>query len=450
MARLPSSIIQRGSVDSKGVPVFAAGKHVLRSIHFRIWEILDDRVFPFLADIVEKGEERVCEGAMDIFIPFSAETQAGFYKAEAEMIRFGERVARLPHSEYMKKTLLAIDAVFAVRMSHDISLPPVPLIVAYDVAGWKYHDDVRRCLGASHLMFQLPEELCEVAVEAMHYMQALQWVAQIAKPGFEATPQTIERLNQILLYGKSSPMEAPGFRSAYLPHKKGASPASIPQKIEQLCAFCNGDYFSPLGQASVIHHAFERVVPFDSMIDRTGLLFAFMPMFRRGLFADEFMVPICWGASLEKEYRRTLKDASRDDPFQEKHRFYRERWAVYNVRNTYMAVVIANMFLSKVDKLRRSWRNMGLKIPANSAIDKLLDLFLAIPQLATRHAASCIGKSYGATNDALHQLVKAGIVKEIAIDNRERVFVCEQSAALITDFVRQLEEMGTAAVGIEE
>ena len=93
---------------------------------------------------------------------------------------------------------------------------------------------------------------------------------------------------------------------------------------------------------------------------------------------------------------------------------------------------------------------MGLKIPANYAIDKLLDLFLAIPQLATRHAASCIGKSYGATNDALHQLVKAGIVKEIAIDNRERVFVCEQSAALITDFVRQLEEMGTAAVGIEE
>ena len=72
-------------------------------------------------------------------------------------------------------------------------------------------------------------------------------------------------------------------------------------------------------------------------------------------------------------------------------------------------------------------------------------MFLSVPQLATRHAASCIGKSYGATNEAMHQLVKAGIVKEVAIDNRERVFVCDQSAALIADFVDNLEKMGEVA-----
>ena len=110
-----------------------------------------------------------------------------------------------------------------------------------------------------------------------------------------------------------------------------------------------------------------------------------------------------------------------------------------------MGVVIANMFISKVSKLRDTWRSRGLKIPANSATDRLLDLFLAVPQLATRHAANCIGKSYGATNEAMHQLVKAGIVKEVAIDNRERVFVCDQSAALIADFVDNLEKMGEVA-----
>ena len=386
---------------------------------------------------------------MDYFTAFSAETQAAFFNAEAEMIRFGERVAQLPHAEYLKNTLLAIDAVFAVRMTRDVVLPPVPLIVAFDVASWKYKDDVERCLGASRLMFQLPEELCDAAVEAMHYMQALQWVAGIAKPGFEATPQTLEQLHSMLLHGKRAKGAGCGYRSVYLPHKKGAPPANIPQEVERLCAFCNGDYHSPLGQASVIHHAFERVVPFDCMIDRTGLLFAFMPMFRRGLFADEFMVPICWGASLEKEYRRTLKDASRDEPTKEKHRIYRERWAVYNARNTYMAVVIANMFIKKVGTLRQGWRSQGLKVPANSAIDKLLDLFLAVPQLAIRHAASIIGKSYGATNEAMHQLVRAGIVKEIALDNRERIFICEQSAHLIAGFVSDLEKMSLAAVDLE-
>lgn len=386
---------------------------------------------------------------MDYHQSFSAETQAGFFKAEAEMIRFGEHAARLPFARYMRNTLLAIDAVFATRMVRDVSLPPVPLIVIFDVAEWKYGSDVERCMRENYSLFQLPDDLREATLEALHYMQALDWVSRIAKPGFEATPDTLVRFNETLLRGSTSSGEH-HFRKTYLPYKKGAAPEAIPQEIAELCAFCNGDYFSPLGQASVIHHAFERIVPFDSMIDRTGLLFAFMPMFRRGLFSDGLIVPICWGASLEKEYRKTLKNASRDDLASENHRFYKERWAVYNARNTSAAVIVANMFLSKASTLRESWRASGLKIPANSALDKLLDLFLAIPQLAVKHAAGSIGKSYGATNEALHQLVKAGIAREIAVDNRERLFVCDQSGALIADFVGDLEKVSESALGTSE
>lgn len=389
---------------------------------------------------------------MDYFKSFSAQTQAAFYKAEAEMIRFGERAAHMPHAEYMRNTLLAIDAVFAIRTSRDVSLPPVPLIVSYDVAAWKYGGDIERCLRASRPMLLLPEEYTDATVEAVRYMQALQWVADTAVPGFEATPAMLARLNDMLVNGKAAALAGAGssYRSSYLPYKKGADPADIAAELAELCAFSNGDYFSPLGQASVIHHAFERIVPFDSMIDRTGLLFAFLPMFRRGLFVNGLTVPICWGTSLEREYRKTLKDASRDEEDCENHIRYRERWAAYNARNTSMAVMIANMFLQKADKLRRSWRACDFKIPANSALDRLLDLFLAIPRLATRHAASCIGKSYGATNEAMHQLVKAGIVREVAIDNRERIFVCDQSTALIDDFVSELETIGAAAARGEE
>ena len=42
---------------------------------------------------------------MDYFTAFSAETQAAFFNAEAEMIRFGERVAQLPHAEYLKNSI---------------------------------------------------------------------------------------------------------------------------------------------------------------------------------------------------------------------------------------------------------------------------------------------------------------------------------------------------------
>ena len=49
----------------------------------------------------------------------------------------------------------------------------------------------------------------------------------------------------------------------------------------------------------------------------------------------------------------------------------------------------------------------------------------------------------------MHQLVRAGIVKEIALDNRERIFICEQSARLIAGFVSDLEKMSLAAVDLE-
>lgn len=106
-------------------------------------------------------------------------------------------------------------------------------------------------------------------------------------------------------------------------------------------------------------------------------------------------------------------------------------------------MVLADSFLAEADKLRTKWRSQDLRIPAHSALDKLLDLFLGNPELSTVRAAEIIGKSYGATNEAMRQLVKVGIVMgDGGFDGRERIFVCRQSAAMITDFVEKLIEMG--------
>ena len=379
---------------------------------------------------------------MDYFKSFSAKTQAAFYKAEAEMIRFAEKAESLSYAGHLRNTLLAIDAVFAVRMTHDASLSPVPLIVAYDVAGWKYNNNMDRCVNAIGSMFQLPDKLGGLAIEAGRYMRTLQWISQTAVAGFISTPATLVQLNKMLVGNVGRDVPGHEFRSAYLPDRKGFDPNEISAAVKQLCMFCNGDYFSPLGQASVIHHAIERIAPFDDMVDKTGLLFAFIPMFRRRLFSSKLIVPICWGASLEHEYRKTLKNASREEEDSDDYIVCREKWASYNARNTSMAVMIAEMFLQRVEKMRTSWRSRGLKISANSATERLLDLFLAIPQLSIKHAASRIGKSYGATNEAMHQLVKANIIEEVPIDNRERIFICPQSAELIAGFVENLESIG--------
>ena len=78
---------------------------------------------------------------------------------------------------------------------------------------------------------------------------------------------------------------------------------------------------------------------------------------------------------------------------------------------------------------------------ANSALDRLLDLILANPCITVGYAADSIRKSYGATNEAMQQLIRAGIVRESVSHGRERVFVCDKSAAMMTDFVARLMKL---------
>ncbi len=369
---------------------------------------------------------------------YSAATQARFYEAEVELLRLGDRLTHNPCARYMRGTLLAFDAIFAVYMSHDTVLPAVPLIVSYDLSDWKYHGDIESSVRARYSRFQFPKDSYEAAVQALHYMQAIEWIAENTHRDTIVTVDTVLRLHEILLSGMPNDNRYHGFRSSFLPHKKGIDPSLITMRINELCHFINSDLFSPLGQASVIHHAFESMVPFDSMIDRTGLALAFLAMFKRGLFPDGYMVPICWGASFDKEYRRKLKDASRNQDSIEIHEQFKEDWAVYNARNTHAAVIITDSFLTAVGRLRTEWRSQNLRIPSNSALDRVMDLFLCVPGLSTIRASETIGKSYGATNEAMRQLAEAGIIKEVAIDGRERIFICDQSATLITKFVDEL------------
>ena len=397
---------------------------------------------------------------------YSALTQAEFYKAEAELIRFGERLAHSPSAKYLQDTLLAIDAIFAIRMSHDMTLPAVPLITAFDLSNGKYRGDAEQGIRMQRPEFRLPDDCLNAALQAIHYMQAIEWASAVSRQDAAITMETVLHLHEILLSGKTGDNRYHGFRSNFLPHKKGSDPTAIPLEISDLCAFASSfrarcsaptarripmfplpssPFSASVTRRSVWSYPERSTISTETMIDRTGLILAFMPMFRRGLFASGYMAPICWGASIGREYRRKLKDSSRIDRPPGKGEDLREHWAVYNAQNTYLSVVVADSFLAEAEKLSAKWRSQNLRIPAHSALDKLLDLLLGNPGLSTIRAAELIGKSYGATNEAIRQLARAGIVREVAVDGRERIFVCGQSAAMITDFVESLVKKGDEA-----
>lgn len=376
---------------------------------------------------------------------YSAATQAAFYKAEAKLLRLNDRIAHSPFAKYLRETLLAIEAVFAIRISCDKTLPVVALVTAFDLLDWRYSGDAERCVRASCREFQFPPESLAAAKQALNYMGTIRWISENVHAGTMVTIETVLRLHEHLLADFADDGRYRGFRKTFLPYKKGIAPSAIPSAVNDLCNFINTRSFSPLGQASVVHHAFERIVPFDSLIDRTGLALSFLTLFKRGLFTGGFMVPICWGASLNREQRQWLRNSSRDEASSETYLNAREAWARYNARNTYSSVIITESFLRTAERLRAKWRAEGLHIPSNSALDRLLDLILGMPGVSAKRAAELIGKSYSATNEALRQLCQAGIAKEIAMDGRERIFVCSQSADMVTEFVNELVEIGQKA-----
>ncbi|WP_165048610.1 MULTISPECIES: Fic family protein [unclassified Adlercreutzia] len=373
---------------------------------------------------------------------YSASTQAAFYKAESEIIRLDSRLARNELAQYIKEALLAIDAVFAMRISRDAEIPIVPLLAAFQLSKRKGgRNNLRRCYWSACIGFQPSDEELELAVEALHYMQTIEWISDNIRADTTVTIETVLRLHEYLMSGFENDGYFRGFRSEHLPNMRGADPSTIPSAINDLCSFMNKEVFSPLGQASAINHSFERIVPFDTMTNLCGLVLAFSALFKRGLFLNGFMAPICWGASANREDRTKMRISSRDETTSETYESYREDWAMFNARNTYYSVHITESFLDATELLHSAWKSSSLRIPSNSAIEKLINVILGAPQLSIKHAASIIGKSYGATSEAIHQLTVAGITREVALDNRERVFVCDQASDLINSFVEHLTDI---------
>lgn len=392
------------------------------------------------SDNIQRGYGRMVD--LDAYT-YTAETQAAFYKAESEVLRLDGRLAHNELAKHMKVALLAIDAVFASRLSHDVELSVVPLISAFGLSRWKkgYRKSARKCIQTAGIGYRFSPGEMQAAIDALYYMQTIDWISDNVNSKTVVTIETVLQLHEFLLSGFEGNGIYHGFRKRTMADRKGSKPASIPAEINDLCTFINEERFSPIGQASAINHAFERIAPFDSLNNLTALVVAFLSLFKRGLFIDGCMVPICWGVSANKEDRTKMRASTHDQVDSYAYERYREHWALFNARNTYYSVVITDSFLNATERLRASWMSSGMRIPANSALEGLIDAFLGTPQLSIKHAASIVGKSYGATSEAMRQLTSAGIVREVALDNRERIFVCDESAKMITGFVEHLDKI---------
>jgi hypothetical protein len=85
----------------------------------------------------------------------------------------------------------------------------------------------------------------------------------------------------------------------------------------------------------------------------------------------------------------------------------------------------------------REWRALLGRIRGGSAIDLLLRSLAGAPVLTVGSAAGLIGRSFPQTSQAIERLVLAGVLSQVKVGKRNRVFEAPAIINAFTDLEHQ-------------
>lgn len=199
-------------------------------------------------------------------------------------------------------------------------------------------------------------------------------------------------------------------------------PASdVPRLLEDLCAYVNGTDHSPLVQAALAHAWFETIHPFADGNGRTGRALLQLVLRRRGLC--RFVPPISLViATRADDYVRGLTalrcEGAPTDAI--------ASWLEFIATCARVACKQAARYEAAIDSLREVWRTQVRArcgaLRADAATWALLDLLPAAPLVTAQSATELSGRSERAVDGALANLMKAGVVKQVAGRLRYRLY----------------------------
>lgn len=216
-------------------------------------------------------------------------------------------------------------------------------------------------------------------------------------------------------------------------------PERVAGLLEDLCAFCSDDALPPVAQAALAHSQFETVHPFIDGNGRTGRALIHMILRRREL-APLALPPVSLVlATWSKDYVKGL-DATRSPPGASAAQADEgvNAWISLFAAAARRAVADAEDYELRVAEIGSSWRERLGRVRADSAVDRLLRVLPGAPVLTVRTAATLIGRSEQAVNEAIPRLLDAGVLEQTTLGRRNRAFEAADLIDAFTDLERRL------------
>jgi hypothetical protein len=107
------------------------------------------------------------------------------------------------------------------------------------------------------------------------------------------------------------------------------------------------------------------------------------------------------------------------------------RWVALFAAAVTRAVADAEQYEREVRTIQDGWRKAVGKVRSDSAVARLIEALPGAPVVTVQSGAALIGRSKQATNEAMRQLVAAGVLEQTTVGRRNRGF---EAPALIDAF----------------
>jgi Fic family protein len=362
---------------------------------------------------------------------FEGTTAADITDAERAIAVFDAQASTLADTEALARILLRAESVASSR------------IEGLEVGA-------RRLLRAEAAL-DLGEEPSDVtAAEVLGNIDAMTSAVQQIGPGDRVTVETLLAFHRRLLQGTR--LEAYGGRIRSEQNWIGGSdynpcsatfvpppPEYVRDLLDDLCSFCNDDSIPSVAQAAIAHSQFETIHPFADGNGRTGRALIHFVLRRRGL-TTRVLLPVSlvlgtWARDYVEglqatRYRGPASSAAARDGI--------NLWVARFAAACLRAVADAASFEKRAQALQDEWRATLDPVRANSATDLLLGVLPGAPILTVNSAATLIGRTFSATNDAIGRLAEAGILRPVNAGRRNRAFEAPDVIEAFTALERQL------------
>jgi Fic family protein len=351
--------------------------------------------------------------------------------AESAVTRFDLRARSLVDSEAVARLLLRAEAVASSRIE-GLEVGPRRLLRAQ----------------AAQAGGQQPEDV--TAREVLNNVEAMTWAIDSLADKDLIAREDILAVHRRLLTGTRLEEHGGELRvaqnwiggSSYNPCTAAfvpPPPEFVASLIDDLCTFCNADSLPALVQAAIAHAQFESIHPFVDGNGRTGRALIPVILRRRGLTSNVFPPVSLVLATWSSDYIDGLTAAryrGRSDSVAARNGL--NRWVGLFAAATQRAVRDAELYETRVDELKRAWKERLGTVRAGSAVDALVDTLPGSPVITVQTAASLTGRSAQAVNEAIPRLLEAGILRQTTVGRRNRAFEAPELVDSFADLERRL------------